>query len=204
MINVAILGAGYIAIKMARTLQGMIDQGNGDVAMHSVAARDGERALQFAKEYGFEKAYGSYEEMLRDPDVDLVYVATPHSHHYEHMKMCLKHGKHILCEKAFTVNARQAREITELAQSKGLYVAEAIWTRYLPLPPYDRRADRGRRHRDAADGDRQTSPTCWPTKSVCAGPSSRAARCWIWACTRSTSPRWCLAGTSWISNPPCR
>ena len=132
MINVAILGAGYIANKMARTLQGMIDQGNGDVAMHSVAARDGERALQFAREYGFEKAYGSYEEMLSDPDVDLVYVATPHSHHYEHMKLCLKHGKHILCEKAFTVNARQAREITELAQSKGLYAAEAIWTRYLP------------------------------------------------------------------------
>jgi predicted dehydrogenase len=132
MINVAILGAGDIAGKMAGTLAGMIDQGSEAVAMHSVASRDGERALRFAKEHGFEKAYGSYEEMLRDPDVDLVYVATPHSHHYEHMKLCLTHGKHVLCEKAFTVNARQAREITELARGKGLYVAEAIWTRYLP------------------------------------------------------------------------
>ena len=132
MINVAILGAGTIAGKMADTLKGMIAQGNDTVAMHSVASRDGERALRFAKEHGFEKAYGSYEEMLRDPDVDLVYVATPHSHHYEHMQLCLKHGKHILCEKAFTVNALQAEEVIDIARSKGLYAAEAIWTRYLP------------------------------------------------------------------------
>lgn len=132
MINVAILGAGGIAAKMAKTLAGMVDRGGDAVAMHSVASRDGERSMRFAREYGFEKAYGSYEEMLRDPDVDLVYVATPHSHHYEHMKLCLQHGKHVLCEKAFTVNARQAEEVIALARSKGLYIAEAIWTRYLP------------------------------------------------------------------------
>lgn len=132
MINIAILGAGGIAQKMAGTLQGMIAQGNEGVAMHSVASRDGEKALRFARDYGFEKAYGSYEEMLRDPDVDLVYVATPHSHHYEHMMLCLQHAKHVLCEKAFTVNARQAEEVLALASDKGLYVAEAIWTRYLP------------------------------------------------------------------------
>ena len=68
MINVAILGAGGIAQKMARTLQGMIAQGNQGVAMHSVASRDMEKAQNFANEYGFEKAYGSYEDMLRDPD----------------------------------------------------------------------------------------------------------------------------------------
>ncbi len=132
MINVAILGAGSIAQKMARTINGMIAQGNQGVAMYAVASRNGEKALQFASEYGVEKAYGSYEEMLRDPDVDLVYVATPHSHHYEHMLLCLKHSKHILCEKAFTVNARQADEVIALARQKGLYIAEAIWTRYLP------------------------------------------------------------------------
>ncbi|MFH1511735.1 MAG: Gfo/Idh/MocA family oxidoreductase [Bacillota bacterium] len=130
--NVAILGPGGIAVKMAKTLAGMIAQGNEGVAMYAAASRDGEKALQFAREYGFEKAYGSYEEMLKDPDVDLVYVATPHSHHYEHMKLCLKYGKHILCEKAFTVNARQAEEVLAVARAKGLYVAEAIWTRYLP------------------------------------------------------------------------
>lgn len=132
MINVALLGLGNIAQKMAKTLAGMIAQGNEGVAMYAVAARDGERALQFARDFGFEKAYGSYEEMLRDPDVDLVYVATPHSHHYEHMMLCLRHGKHVLCEKPFTVNARQAEEVFAAACEKGLYVAEAIWTRYLP------------------------------------------------------------------------
>ena len=132
MMNIAILGAGNIAVKMADTLAGMLAQGNTDFRMYAVAARDGKRAEQFAKEHGFAKAYGSYEEMLSDPDVGLVYVATPHSHHYEHMMLCLRHGKHVLCEKSFTVNARQAEEITALARRKGLYVAEAIWTRYMP------------------------------------------------------------------------
>ena len=132
MINVAILGAGNIAAKMSKTLAGMTAKGNDGVSLYAVAARDGERALQFAREYGFEKAYGSYGEMLRDPDVDLVYVATPHAFHYAHMQLCLMHGKHVLCEKPFTVNARQAEEITALARGKGLYAAEAIWTRYLP------------------------------------------------------------------------
>lgn len=132
MINIAILGAGGIAVKMSETLQGMIAQGNESIAMHAVASRDTEKAQRFAKEYGFKKAYGSYEAMLSDPDVNLVYVATPHTFHYEHMMLCLKHGKHVLCEKPFTVNARQAGEVFSLARQKRLYVAEAIWTRYLP------------------------------------------------------------------------
>ncbi len=133
LIRVAILGAGNIARKMADTLAGMIVQGNQSISMYAVAARDKERAEQFAKKYGFEKAYGSYEEMVSDPAVDLVYVATPHSHHYEHMKLYLSHGKHVLCEKAFTVNASQAEEVIALARDKGLYIAEGIWTRYMPF-----------------------------------------------------------------------
>jgi len=70
--------------------------------------------------------------MLSDPEVELVYITTPHSHHYEQMKLCLEHGKHVICEKAFTINAEQARKIRTLAAEKGLYVAEAIWTRYMP------------------------------------------------------------------------
>ena len=132
MINIAILGAGNIAKKMAQTLTGMIAQGDHSVSMHSVASRDIQKAQAFADTHGFEKAYGSYEAMLRDPDVYLVYIATPHSHHYQHMKLCLQHGKHILCEKPFTVNARQAEEVLAEARRKGLYAAEAIWTRYLP------------------------------------------------------------------------
>ena len=132
MINIAILGAGGIAVKMATTLKGMIAKGNKSIAMHSVASRDGEKALRFTQEHGFMKAYGSYDEMLNDPEVDLVYVATPHTFHYDRMMLCLKHGKHVLCEKPFTINARQAEEVLSLAQQKGLYAAEAIWTRYLP------------------------------------------------------------------------
>ena len=72
------------------------------------------------------------EEMLADPQVDLVYIATPHSHHYLHAKMCLEAGKNVLCEKAFTVNADQARKLFALAKEKDLLITEAIWTRYMP------------------------------------------------------------------------
>lgn len=128
MIRVGIIGAGKIAINMAKTLQGM-DTAEG----YAIAARDYDRARAFAEEHGFEKAYGSYEEMLKDPQVDLVYVATPHSHHYDHVKLSLEHGKHVLCEKAFTVNEAQARELFAMAKEKGLLLTEAIWTRYMPM-----------------------------------------------------------------------
>jgi predicted dehydrogenase len=100
---------------------------------YAVGSRSYEKAAAFAKEQGVEKAYGGYEEMLKDPAVDLAYVATPHSHHYEHMKLCLEHGKHILCEKPFTLNAVQAREVLAEGKKKGLLVAEAIWPRYSPM-----------------------------------------------------------------------
>lgn len=129
--NIAILGAGRIAGTMARTLNGMKEKGERFFC-YAVAARDLSRAQAFAAEYGFEKAYGSYEEMLSDEAVDLVYIATPHSHHYEHIKLCLEHGKHVLCEKAFTVNAGQAKEVLRTAEEKGLLLTEAIWTRYMP------------------------------------------------------------------------
>ena len=131
MTNVAILGCGSIAHTMARTLKGMRDAGES-VCLYAAASRDLARAEAFAREEGFEKAYGSYEEMAADPAVDLVYIASPHSHHAEHMKLCIEHGKAILCEKSFTANAAQAREVLALAREKGVLVAEAIWTRYMP------------------------------------------------------------------------
>ena len=79
------------------------------------------------------KAYGSYEEMVSDNDVDLVYIATPHSHHYPHTMLALEHGKHVLVEKAFTANAAEAEILIETARKKGLFITEAIWTRYMPL-----------------------------------------------------------------------
>ena len=126
--NLGILGAGSIARKMAATVAGM-----QEVTSYAVAARDKTRAAAFEAEFGFQKSYGSYEEMVRDPEVDLVYIATPHSLHYEQVKLCLNHGKHVLCEKAFTQNAEQAQEILDLAKEKKLLLTEAIWTRYMPM-----------------------------------------------------------------------
>ncbi len=131
MTNIAILGCGHIAKKMANTLRLMVQAGD-DVCLYAAAARDLERAKTFAQEEGFLHAYGSYEDMLRDENVDLVYIATPHSHHAEQMKLCIAHGKAILCEKSFTRNAQEAREVLALAKEKGVLVAEAIWTRYMP------------------------------------------------------------------------
>lgn len=133
MIRFAILGAGSIAVTMARTIRQMCESGNQEVSLYAVAARDKKRAEAFAQAYGVERSYGSYEEMLCDDKVQLVYVATPHSHHYDHVMMCLEHGKHVLCEKAFAVNAQQAREMLRCARDKGLLLTEAIWTRYQPM-----------------------------------------------------------------------
>ncbi|KAI1107335.1 NAD(P)-binding protein [Jackrogersella minutella] len=79
------------------------------------------------------KAYGSYAELVNDPDVEIVYVATPHSHHFQNAMLALEAGKNVLCEKAFTVNASQARKLVETAKAKNLFLMEAVWTRYFPL-----------------------------------------------------------------------
>ena len=127
----AILGAGNIAKSMAAALRGLQKRGE-NVEPYAVGARELSRAEAFAREQGFEKAYGSYEELVSDPEVDLVYVATPHSMHCEHTRLALEHGKNVLCEKAFTMNAGQAEEVIALAEKKGLLLAEAIWPRYMP------------------------------------------------------------------------
>ena len=129
--KVGILGAGNIAGTMAATLRGM-KAGGEDVELYAVASRSQDKAEAFAREQGVQKAFGSYADMLKDDGVDLVYVATPHSHHAEHMKLCIEHGKAILCEKSFTGNARQAEEILNLAEQKKIPLTEAIWTRYQP------------------------------------------------------------------------
>lgn len=129
--NIAVLGAGNIAKSMAAAVRGLKARGE-DVNAWAVGARDLARAQAFAQEQGFEKAYGSYEELVSDPEVDLVYVATPHSLHYEHAKLAVQHGKNVLCEKAFTMNAAQAEELIGLAREKNVLLTEAIWPRYMP------------------------------------------------------------------------
>ncbi len=129
--NIGIIGAGWIADKMGETLSGVpADKG---LVKYAIASRDIVKARSFAEHWGFKKAYGSYQELVDDPDVDLVYIATPHSHHYPHTKLALEAGKPVLCEKAFMANAREAEEILNLAHRKGIFITEAIWTRYMPL-----------------------------------------------------------------------
>lgn len=125
--KVGILGAGAIAGTMAETIQGM-----EGVEKYAIASRSLDKAEAFKEKYDFQKAYGSYEDLVKDPDVDLVYIATPHSKHYEDMKLCIENHKAVLCEKSFTVNAKQAKEIKKLAQENNVFVTEAIWTRYMP------------------------------------------------------------------------
>lgn len=127
-VNVGIMGTGKIAGVMAETLRKM----NG-VKCYAAASRTKERARRFGSMYDVEQCYGSYEEMAQDEKVDLIYIATPHSEHYENAKLCIENGKAVLCEKAFMANAVQAREVLELAEQRGVLVAEAMWIRYMPM-----------------------------------------------------------------------
>jgi Predicted dehydrogenases and related proteins len=126
--NFSILSAGNIAETMASTVSKM-----SEVAPYAIAARDLDRAQKLADRYGFQKAYGSYEELAKDENAGLIYVASPHSHHYEHAKLCLENGRNVLCEKSFTANAKQAEELFRLAESKNLFIMEAVWTRFQPF-----------------------------------------------------------------------
>ena len=126
--NIAILGAGHIANAMAEALNGLKEKVN----CYAVASRTKSKAEDFANRWGFEHTYGSYEELVNDPNVDLIYIATPHSHHYEHAKLCVEHGKPVLVEKAFTANAIQTEELIALAEERKVFIAEAMWTRYIP------------------------------------------------------------------------
>ena len=125
--NVGILGAGNIAGVMAKTINAM-----EDATLYAIGSRYYEKAKAFAREYSIGRAYGSYEELAEDDNIDLIYIASPHSHHYEHMKLCIEHGRNVLCEKAFTFDRKEAEEIVALAAEKKVYLAEAIWTRYMP------------------------------------------------------------------------
>jgi predicted dehydrogenase len=122
-----IIGPGWIAGKFTATVHR-----NTRSQVVATGSRSRERAERFAVEYGVQRSYDSYEQLVADPDVDAVYVASPHSHHHEHVLLALSAGKPVLVEKAFTQNAVQAVEIVSAAQQHGLLLMEAMWTRFLP------------------------------------------------------------------------
>ncbi len=126
--KVGIIGTGWIAEKAAITLNGL-----KECEAYAVGSRSQDKADAFARKWNIAKAYGSYSELIADPDVDLIYVGTPHSHHYDVTKEALLAGKPCLVEKAFMANARQTEEIIKIAREREVFLAEAIWTRYQPV-----------------------------------------------------------------------
>jgi len=123
-----ILAPGKMSAKFTRGLQ-LLD----NAELFAVGSRDEERAKKFAGEFGFKKYYGSYEELAADKDVDVIYIASPHSHHYEHVMLCLRHRKAVICEKAFAMNSREAEEMVSEAKKQKVFLMEALWPPFQPM-----------------------------------------------------------------------
>ena len=131
--NIGIIGTGSIARTICKTLNTLKDP---EIVLYACASRREEKSKLFAEENNIKHFYGSYEAMLKDPNVDLVYIATPHSEHYKHIKMSLEHNKNVLCEKPLCVNYKQAEAMFKLAEEKNLLLQEAFWTRFTPASRY--------------------------------------------------------------------
>ncbi len=122
-----ILSTGNIAEQFAKGLS-VLD----DAELVAVGSRSPASAEQFGEKYNVPHRHATYEDLVNDPDVDAIYVATPHTLHAENSLLCLRAGKAVLCEKPFTINARQAEEVVGYARERGIFLMEAMWTRYLP------------------------------------------------------------------------
>lgn len=123
-----ILAPGKMSAKFTRALK-MLD----NAELYAVGSRDLERATLFASDYGFQNYYGSYEELVADPELEIVYIASPHSFHYEHTMLCLRNGKHVICEKAFALNAKEVKEMINEAKKRNLFLMEALWPPFQPF-----------------------------------------------------------------------
>lgn len=125
--NWAILGCGKIARKFSNDLK-LLPNAN----LYATASRSLKNAEDFADEFGYEKAYGSYQEMVKDANVDIVYIATPHSFHLEHTLLCLNHKKAVLCEKAFAINSKEVKQMINASKKNNTFLMEAFWTIFQP------------------------------------------------------------------------
>ena len=123
-----ILSTGHISKKFAEALAIL-----PDAELAAVASRDIDTARKFAEKYKVSKAYGTYEELADDPDIDVIYIGTPHTFHLENSVMCMRKGKAVLCEKAFTINSIEAREMVRVAREENVFLMEAMITRHVPL-----------------------------------------------------------------------
>ena len=123
-----ILAPGKMSAKFTRGLK-LLE----NAELYAVGSRDLERAHLFASDNGFKKYYGSYEELAADPDLEVVYIASPHSHHHEHTMLCLRNGKHVICEKAFALNTKEVTEMIDEAKQRNLFLMEALWPPFQPF-----------------------------------------------------------------------
>lgn len=123
-----ILAPGKMAAKFTRGI-GLLE----NAELFAAGSRDLTRAERFAREFGFKKFYGSYEELVSDKDVEIVYIASPHSHHMEQTLLCLRNGKNVICEKAFGLNTREVNEMIHEAKRKDLFLMEALWPPFQPF-----------------------------------------------------------------------
>lgn len=123
-----VLGTGFISNKGASTFEVLGE----DAVLAAAASRDKAKAAAFAAQYGAPKSYGSYEELARDPEIDVVYIGTPHNFHLEHIRLCAENGKHVVCEKPIAISGDEAREIARLSREHGVFIMEAYWTVFLP------------------------------------------------------------------------
>jgi predicted dehydrogenase len=123
-----VLGPGNIARKFAAGLS-VLD----DAQLLAVGSRSQDSADKFGDEFHVERRYSSYETLVKDPDLDVIYIATPHPFHVQQSILCLEHGKAVLCEKPFTINAQEARQIVDTARAKRIFAMEAMWTRFIPM-----------------------------------------------------------------------
>ncbi|MGB8491470.1 MAG: Gfo/Idh/MocA family oxidoreductase [Bacteroidales bacterium] len=126
--NWGILAPGKISAKFTLGLK-LLD----NAVLYAVGSRDPQRAGKFAAEHGFRKHYGSYEELAADPDVDVIYIASPHSGHHDHTLLCLRNGKAVLCEKAFGINSEEVEEMISVATGKNIFLMEALWPPFQPF-----------------------------------------------------------------------
>lgn len=126
-LNWGVISTGNIARTVTKDLALL-----PDARLHAVSSRSAEAARSFAEEFGFATSYAGHHALLADDDVDIVYVATPHGQHFEIVRDALNAGKHVLCEKAFTIDSIEATELVRLAAMKRLFLMEALWTRFLP------------------------------------------------------------------------
>ncbi len=127
-----ILAPGKMAAKFTRGIK-LLE----NAELYAVGSRDIQRAERFGKEHGFIKYFGNYEELATDPDVEIIYIASPHSHHKDHTLLCLRNGKHVICEKAFAINTEEVEEMVNEARQRKLFLMEALWP---PFQPYYKKA----------------------------------------------------------------